>query len=60
MIKVTREQAEQIRKKLPYEHVTTANRQSKSKARTYYVPESYAVMKLLCEMDSEKNIQHYE
>ena len=60
MIQVTKEQVEQIRKKLPHEHVTMTNRQSRSKAKTYYVPESYAVMKLLREMQYQQKIEHYE
>lgn len=60
MIQVNREQAIEIRKRLPYEHVTICNRQAKSKKHSYYVPESYSVMKLLREMESKKKIEHFE
>lgn len=60
MIEVNREQAIEIRKRLPYEHVTVCNKQAKSKKHTYYVPESYSVLKLLQEMKSKQKIQHFE
>lgn len=60
MIQVNREQAIEIRKKLPYEHVTVCNRQSKSRKRSYYVPESYSVMKLLQDMTAKMKIEHFE
>ena len=60
MIQVNREQAMEIRKKLPYEHVTICNRQSVSRKKSYYVAESYGVLRLLREMESKKRIEHFE
>lgn len=60
MIQVNREQVMEIRKRLPYEHVTICNRQSASRKKSYYVAESYSVMKLLREMESKKKIEHFE
>lgn len=60
MIQVNRDQAMEIRQRLPHEHVTICNRQAKSKKHSYYAPESYSVMKLLREMESKKKIEHFE
>lgn len=60
MIQVTRDQAFEIRKRLPHENVTICNRQSKSKKRSYYAPESYSVLKLIRDMESKKKIEHFE
>lgn len=60
MIQVTREQAIEIRKRLPYDNVTVCNRQSRSKKRSYYAPESSGVLRLLREMESKKKIEHFE
>lgn len=60
MIEVNREQAIEIRKRLPYEHVTICNKQAPSRKKSYYASESYGVMKLLREMESKKKIEHFE
>ena len=60
MIEITREQAMEIRKRLRNENVTVCNRQSPSRKKSYYAPESYAVLRLLRDMDSGKRIQHFE
>lgn len=60
MIQVTRDEAMELRKKLPKEHVTMTNRQSKAKARTYYVNESYAVKHFLEEIRKSKAVEHFE
>lgn len=60
MIKITREEAFEIREKLRNVKVTMTNRQSNAKKKTYYVEESYPVLKLLKEINSRKKIQHFE
>ena len=60
MIEVNREQAIEIRKRLPYENVTVCNKQAPSRKKSYYVAESYSVLKLLQEMKSKQKIQHFE
>ena len=60
MIQVTREQALEIRKRLPYERVTVCNRQAPSRKKSYYVAETYSVMRLLRDMESKKKIEHFE
>ena len=60
MIQITREQALEIRKKLRNEYVTICNRQGTSRKKSYYVAETYPVMRLLRDMESKKNVTHYE
>jgi len=60
MIQVNREQAIEIRKRLPYENVTICNRQGPSRKKNYYVAESYSVMRLLRDMESKKKVIHFE
>ena len=60
MIQITREEAMQIREKLRNENITICNRQGHSKKKTWYVPESYAVVRLLKEIESSKKIEHFE
>ena len=58
MIQITREEAMQIRER--NENITICNRQGHSKKKTWYVPESYAVVRLLKEIESKKKIEHFE
>lgn len=60
MICVTKEQAMEIRKKLGNGHLTTCNKHAPSKKKSYYVEESYSVMRLLQEMGNKRKIVHYE
>ena len=60
MIQINREQAMEIRNKLRNIHVTVCNRQAPSRKHSYYVEESYAVMRLLQDMKSKQKIEHYE
>lgn len=60
MIQITREQALEIRKKLRNEYVTICNRQGPSRKKSYYVAETYPVMRLLRDMESKKKVTHYE
>ena len=60
MICVTKEQAMEIRKKLGNEHLTTCNKHAPSKKKSYYVAESYPVMRLLQEMKNRQKVVHYE
>lgn len=60
MIQVTREQALEIRKRLPYERVTICNRQAPSRKRSYYAPESQGVIRVLRDMESKKKTKHFE
>ena len=60
MIQVTKEEMLEIRKKLRDEHITICNRQSSARKKTYYVSESFSVMKILNDIRSGKKIVHYE
>lgn len=60
MIQVTREQALEIRKRLPYERVTVCNRQAPSRKRSYYASESQGVIRVLRDMESKEKIEHFE
>ena len=60
MIQITREQAMEIRKKLRNEYVTVCNRQGPSRKKSYYIAETYPVIRLLRDMESGKKVTHYE
>ena len=60
MIKITREEAIAIRKNLRGVHVTMTNKQSKSRARTYYTESSPYVLKFLERFHSNDKVEHYE
>ena len=60
MIQITREQAMEIRKKLRNEYVTVCNRQGPSRKKSYYIAETYPVMRLLRDMELGKKVTHYE
>lgn len=60
MIEISREQAIEIRKKLQNERVTICNRQGSSKKKTYYVAETYPVLRLLRDMESRIKVTHLE
>lgn len=60
MIQISREQAMEIRKKLRNIHVTVCNKQAASRKKSYFVEESYPVIRLLQEMQSKQKIEHYE
>lgn len=50
----------EIRKKLRNEYVTVCNRQGPSRKKSYYIAETYPVMRLLRDMESGKKVTHYE
>ena len=60
MIQITREQALEIRGKLRNEYVKICNRQGPSKKKSYYVAETYPVVRLLKDMESKKKVTHFE
>ena len=60
MIKISKEDAMAIREKLRGVHVTMTNRQSKSRARSYYVENSEYVLRFLRQLHSKDKIEHYE
>lgn len=60
MIKITKQEAIAIRENLRGVHVTMTNRQSKSKARTYYVEDSAYVMRFLNQLHKNDNVEHLE
>lgn len=60
MVKISKEEAMEIREKLRNVNVAITNRQGNSKKKTYYVEESYAVKRLLDEIHSRQKIQHFE
>ena len=60
MIEVTKEEAMEIRQKLKNEQVTICNKQAPARKKSYYVSESYPVIRLLKEIQSRKHIYHYE
>lgn len=60
MIKISREEAIAIRNGLRGVHVTIANRQSNSKAKTYYVESSPYVMRFLAQLHRNDKIEHCE
>lgn len=60
MIQINREEAIAIRENLRGVHVTITNRQSKSKARTYYVESSPYVLKFLERLHCNDKVEHYE
>lgn len=60
MIKISKEEAIAIRNNLRGVHVTITNRQSKSRARTYYVEESPYVMRFLNNLHKKYKTEHFE
>lgn len=60
MIKITRDEAIAIRENLRGVHVTIANRQSKSKAKTYYTEDSAYTRKFLYQLHRNDKVEHYE
>lgn len=60
MVKVNRQEAIEIRKKLPHTVVTMTNRQGPSRKKNYYVEESWSVVKLLEEIRNRNVVSHYE
>lgn len=60
MIKITRDEAIAIRENLRGVHVTITNRQSKSKAKTYYTEDSPYTMKFLRQLHKDDKIEHFE
>lgn len=60
MQKITREEAIAIRKNLRGVNVVITNRQSNSKAKTYYVESSPYVNRFLERMHRNDKIEHYE
>ena len=60
MINITREEAIAIRKNLRGVNVTITNRQSKSKAKSYYVESSPYVLKYLDQLHKNDKVEHYE
>lgn len=60
MQKISKEEAMEIRKNLRGVHVTTTNRGSKSKARTFYTEESPYVNKFLARLRNKQRVQHFE
>lgn len=60
MIKISREDAIAIRENLRGVHVTITNRQSKSKAKTYYCENSPYVLRYLNQLHKNDKVEHYE
>lgn len=60
MVKASRDEVMEIRKKLPKAAVTMTNRQGPARKKTYYVEETWSVMNLLKEIRSRNVVNHYE
>ena len=60
MLKITRDEAIAIRNNLRGVHVAITNRQSKSKAKTYYTEETGYVKRFLEKYHSNDKVEHYE
>lgn len=60
MIKISREEAIAIRNGLRGVHVTITNRQSRSKAKTYYCESSPYVLRFLNQLHKNDKVEHYE
>lgn len=60
MIKISREDAIAIRENLRGVHVTITNRQSRSRAKTYYVESSPYVLRYLNQLHKNDKVEHYE
>lgn len=60
MIKISRDEAIAIRNNLRGVPVVIANRQSKSKAKTYYVESSPYVMRFLTQIHKNDKVEHFE
>lgn len=60
MIRITREEAIAVRNNLRGVNVTITNRQSRSKAKSYYVESSPYVLRFLEQFHCEDKVEHYE
>lgn len=60
MQKISKEEAMAIRENLRGVHVTMTNRQSKSKARTYYCEDSPYVNRYLAQLRKNLKVEHFE
>lgn len=60
MIKISKDDAQAIRKNLRGVNVTIANRQSKSKAKSYYVESSPYVLRYLEQIHKNDKVEHFE
>lgn len=60
MKQITRDEAIAIRENLRGVRVTITNRQSKSKAKTYYCESSPYVLRYLEELHKNDKIEHFE
>lgn len=60
MIKISRIEAIWVRNNLRGVPVVIANRQSKSKAKTYYVESSPYVIRSLAEFHKNDKVEHFE
>lgn len=60
MIKISKQEAMAIRNNLRGVSVVIANRQSKSKAKTYYVESSPYVMRFLMRWHENDKVEHFE
>lgn len=59
MVKVNREEAMEIRKKLPKAVVTMTGRQGPARRKNYYVEETWSVLKLLNEIRDRNVVHHF-
>lgn len=50
MIKISRQEADMLREKVPGAHIAIVNRQHRSKEKTYYAEENRETMPLIYEM----------
>ena len=53
IVKISQEEAFKIRKKFPGAYITVTNRYAPSRKKTYYVTESYKVMRFLARLRHE-------
>ena len=60
MIMITRDEAIKIRENLRGVNVTVTNRQSKSKAKSYFVESSPYVLRYLEQLHKNDKVEHYE
>lgn len=60
MQQITKYEAEMIRKNLRGVHVTTTNRYSNAKKKSYYTEESPLVSKFLARLRSDLRVSHFE
>lgn len=60
MIQITREEAQEIREKMPNAVIVKTMRQSNSKRHKYYTEENYVTAKILQEIRGRNIVAHYE